>query len=103
VRRNSKHAVGPLALHAGKKIDKEACEVPEIKAELKEVYRITLTTMNQKKSAIPDNGGRFKFIAGCSNRCRTQITLKNEALSDYKHNGKLLQAELEEAQQTIAR
>jgi hypothetical protein len=40
---------GPFALHAGKKIDKEACEVPEIKAELKEVYRITLTTMNQKK------------------------------------------------------
>jgi hypothetical protein len=40
---------GPFALRAGKKIDKEACEVPEITAELKEVYRITLTTMNQKK------------------------------------------------------
>ncbi|MEK3748020.1 2-oxoglutarate dehydrogenase E1 [Paenibacillus sp. FSL E2-8871] len=25
---------GPLAIHAGKKIDKEACEVPEIKAAL---------------------------------------------------------------------
>jgi hypothetical protein len=69
---------------------------------IEEVQKL-LSTINQKSQQFPITEGDLSSLLAALTDAQQQNTLKNEALSNYEHPRKLLQAELAEAQQTIAR